>query len=136
MIGKLFYKLGILLEFNRIKERRLRFAHRKQIAVSDIYNQFYSKIINDKERFVFLWTKIGEILKIDPRLLRPDDRFDGILAPVKGSEINDELEDIDDFFSDVVSSSGHDYFACEIKTIDDLIKLCFTTGDMNPQANQ
>ena len=88
----------ILLCLNSLNQRRLpnrqaALNARTSLGAETIYNLYYSKSGLPKEKVMALWSQIAKELKLDAGKLRPGDRFDKELAPVKGYTVEDELWD-------------------------------------------
>ncbi len=86
------------IESRRLIEKRQRFSARDELSPQMIFSKYYGSSNLDSVEFCCLWREIGEILKVDCKKLRPDDRFDLELAPVKWSFNEDEIADLTDWF--------------------------------------
>jgi hypothetical protein len=89
--------------------------------IEKLFLVYYSKSLNDKKKFRYVWTRIGQILQLDPRRLRPEDRFSFELAAVPEAEIDDELDELEEFFLEEIGFMGTYVDIKNIKTINDLV---------------
>jgi hypothetical protein len=90
--GRLAYRI----EAKRLPTKRARFADRENLNVEEIYERYFSDSGLKKEEVIDLWIKIAQTLHLEPGRLRPTDRFDAELAPVRGYLVEDELVDLED----------------------------------------
>lgn len=99
--------------------------HREAMEVGEIYAKYYSERLHDQTRFEYVWNRMAEVLQLDRRRLRPLDRFSVELAPVEGAEIDDELDELEEFFLEEAARIGIIADIENIRTLDDIIiKLC------------
>jgi hypothetical protein len=68
------------------------------------------------------WSEVARLLRMPAAQLRPSDRFDSELAPVRGEELSDELEDLSDFVELEKQRLSISIELAEIETIDGLIR--------------
>jgi len=113
---------GILAR-RRLPEKRRRFDNREKIDSMTIYDKYYDDIGIDTNRFLDLWNKIGDVLKLDPGLLRPSDSFDNELKPVEGYFVEDELMDLQDYLKKEAKTRNISLNGVKLNTLDDVIKL-------------
>jgi hypothetical protein len=109
------------LEYGRIRKKRKRFRYREARNLESLFEEYYSKTLHDKVRFEYVWNRIAQILKLDPKRLRPQDRFSCELAPVSGAEIDDELDELEEFILEEIGQIGIDADIQKIKTLNDLV---------------
>lgn len=79
------------------------------MSLDCIYNQFYASSNINKGEFFEYWKEIARLYYVDAGKLRPNDCFDIELAPVKGQEFLDEIEDIITFCDTVSNEKGINY---------------------------
>ncbi|MBI3377423.1 MAG: hypothetical protein HY035_03330 [Nitrospirae bacterium] len=119
-----------LLEAKRLPKKRQRFAERGKMDVRDIYYRFYADSGIEIHRFTNMWGKIAEILKLDPCLLRPTDRFDKELGPVEGHLVEDEIVDLEYVIRDEAKKVSLSFNNKKFGTLDDLIRyLCIQKAE-------
>jgi hypothetical protein len=95
IIGGLLAVSGVVA-WNVIPHRRKleRFANRQDLSLDSIYSQFFEANNLPKGLVLELWNEVATPLRIPPGKLRPEDRFNNELAPVKGWELDDDLLDV------------------------------------------
>jgi hypothetical protein len=71
------------------RQKALRFTDRDEIELDNIYKTHFFVSAVDKDCFEELWQEIAETLRFPAKKIRPDDRFDYELGPVK---FNDKLK--------------------------------------------
>lgn len=88
--------VGGVVAWNFIPHRRrlARFADREELSADSIYSQFFPANNFPKELVSELWNEVAVPLRVPPGKLRPSDRFDKELAPVKGWEFDDDTLEI------------------------------------------
>lgn len=87
----------IYKELKRTRLRRARFQDREALELAEIYDKYYSDQNLDRDKVIYYWSEVGKWLNIDPSFLRPSDLLSKELAPLKGKEILDEVEDLLEF---------------------------------------
>lgn len=87
--------LGWITERYRKAVKTSRFTSRQPIPVNDLVAMHFAADSNSIDALVHWWKRAASLLGIDPRLLRPSDRFDRELAPVTGFPVEDELGQLD-----------------------------------------
>lgn len=117
----LIFVYGVYWECSRRRMKQKRFASRKQLTIDQIYSDYFSGKSIDIEKFRTYWIEIGNILRIDIGLLRPEDRFSDELKPVEGKEISDELEELFEYFSSISEDEGIQFDPREISCLGDLM---------------
>lgn len=118
--GALSY--GLYREKQRLLEKRQRISQREDISLESVYDEFYKNDNIDFQDFQYLWQEIASLLCLDPGRLRPSDRFDTELSPVKGKEMCDEQEDLYDYFEALSESRKIEFNPRSYNTVDDLVK--------------
>jgi hypothetical protein len=122
-------RYGVLarrMQARRLPEKRARFAGREPLGAGEIYARFYGHESFARKPFEELWQKMAESLKLDASLLRPTDRFDTELAPVKGHMVEDEMIDLEELAIRELKRSGRSATllkALAPKDIDGLVRL-------------
>ncbi len=87
---------GGVLAWNFIPHRRRleRFADREDLSLDSIYSQFFAANNLPKGLVLELWNEVAVPLRVPSGKLRPSDRFDKELAPVKGWELDDDTLEV------------------------------------------
>lgn len=70
-----------------------------------------------------LWNDVASSLKVDPTLLRPFDRFDQELGPIKGFPVAGEMDEFWLIFQLRCKARDLNPLGVRIKTLDDYVKL-------------
>jgi len=91
-----------MAEKHRRKVKLSRFDDREIIDVKDLVRSSFPANADLSEPLVYWWNRAASVLRIDPQLLRKDDRFDRILAPVRGYLSRDEIDELDDLIEKVL----------------------------------
>ena len=94
-----------LAESHRRKERLSRFADRDPIDLDELVPSSFPKNGDLIEPLRYWWNRAASILRIDPRLLRREDRFDEMLGPVKGHPVEDEVSELGDLVEEAAPAS-------------------------------
>jgi len=84
----------LLWEFIPRRRRNERFKDREELAMDSIFNQFFAQARLPKALVVELWNEVANALGVPPGKLRPADRFDKELAPVKGWGFDDDIVEV------------------------------------------
>ncbi len=114
----------VSLEEIRLLEKRNRFENRESKSLDEIFNEYYLDSNVHKSEFDRIWNNVTDILQLDAKKLLPHDKFDVELAPVKGFEIGDEIEDLEEYFLSECHKKHLDIKRDKkIDTLDDLIRL-------------
>jgi len=114
---------GIWKEVLRRSRRRERIAERESLSEADIYDRFYRKTGLSRAAVLKYWNEVARWLRMPAGKLRPSDRFDVELAPVKGAELDDEIEELSDYLEEEKTQLGINADLAQLKTLDDLIRL-------------
>ncbi len=93
-------KLAYRIEARRLPTKQARFKDRENLNVEEIYQRYFSESGLKKEKVIDIWMKIAQTLHLEPGRLRPTDRFDAELAPVRGYHVEDELIDLEELARD------------------------------------
>lgn len=91
--------------------------------MKDIYDTAFSGAGVDYDAFVLLWGAVGEILRIDPGVLLPSDRFGVELAPPAGHELSDELEEVGELLEGLAKDKGVVLDPETVSTLRDAVTL-------------
>jgi hypothetical protein len=97
------------------------FKDRERLSIEHIHGQFYSNY--EMAKFVELWLEIASSVEVPPELIRPEDRFDGELGPVKGFEVASEMDNLDDALIRRCQECQLNPRDIKIETVDDYIRL-------------
>jgi len=109
------------LELRRLPKKRARFADRESVPVLTIFDRYYADRGIDQPTFSRLWTRVAEILRLDATRLRPTDRLDLELAPVKGYLAEDEVVALRAFFAEKCQLLGMTE-PPRVNTLDELVR--------------
>jgi hypothetical protein len=116
---------GVLFLTTSLTEKRRRSNFEKArsaMTLENIYEKWYVNSGIKFERFREIWMEVGEYLHLDPRSLRPSDRF-GIEIG-KGGLTTDDLDSLGEAAVKHLRFSGLGSAALAgIKTVDDYVKL-------------
>ena len=83
---------GVLVwEYLTRRERRKRLSGRRDLPLETVYTEFFAAYRLPKELVLDLWKEVATSFGMPPGLLRPSDRFDKELGPVKGLEFDDDI---------------------------------------------
>jgi hypothetical protein len=129
VVGFLIVAAGvaILFESRRLPKKRARFLDRASTPPSEIFTTYYKNQGVAESRFQELWSDAARILKLDPTRLRPSDRFNVELAPVKGHLAEDELVDLEEYYSAECKRMGLPS-PPRLQTLGDLIQVLGSSG--------
>jgi hypothetical protein len=83
---------GILSLTYPARMRARRFAGREELSLHDLFLRFYKESSVTEETFSQLWNEAADALGIASGRLRPSDRFDNELGPVKAFPLVDVNE--------------------------------------------
>jgi hypothetical protein len=103
-----------------------RFVGRERLSVETIHERFYPNY--DARRFGEIWKEIALAVKVPAELIRPMDRFDGNLGPVKGFPLASEMDDLEDAFIRRCKEKGLDAVSVKVETVDDYVKQFGSPG--------
>ena len=92
---------GWIVDRERLRLKRLRFKNREFVDVDELIKKHFPDVPDIQDSMVHWWNRAASILEIDPRLLRPDDRFDDKLAPVAGFLMSDEILELEELIDDL-----------------------------------
>jgi hypothetical protein len=104
----------------RLPLKLKRFEGRERLSIEKIHDNFYPGY--EMHEFVELWEEIASAAEVPPGLIRPTDRFDTELGPVKGFKIASEMDDLQDAFVRRCKQQQLDFREVKIQTVDDYIK--------------
>jgi hypothetical protein len=113
-----------LVAKQRLPAKRKRFVGREGIPLNEIYSTYFAASNLRETDVVELWAKVAEILKLDPQMLRPEDRFKVEFAPVAGySSAQDELEDLEQYFDSRCREMGINPENEKVETLGDFVRI-------------
>jgi hypothetical protein len=116
--------LATRLEKQARKRRSARFAAREKVDPGMLYEQRYRDKGVRKETVARVFAMVGEEYEIDPETLRPDDTFDGTLAPERGYIGEDAIVWVSDTVMEQARAAGMAPDLSKVATLDDLVMLC------------
>jgi hypothetical protein len=105
----------------RLPLKLQRFDGRERLPLESIHDKFYPGY--EMAMFLQLWREIASKTEVPPELMRPADRFDNELGPVKGFPIAGELDDLNEAFVRRCKQQKLDFHKAKVETVDDYIKL-------------
>jgi hypothetical protein len=85
---------GVLSLSYPARKRTTRFRDREELSLHETYDRFYKDSGITENTFSQLWNEAAEALGISSGKLRPTDRLDKELGPVKGFPLVDLNEDL------------------------------------------
>jgi hypothetical protein len=104
----------------RLPLKLQRFKGRERLSIKTIHENFYPDC--EMEKFVELWKEIASGVEVPPELIRPTDRFDRELGPVKGFEVASETDDLEEAIMRRCKQQQLDTDQVKVETVDDYIK--------------
>ena len=117
---------ALLVVRQRLPRKLQRFQGREKLSIGQIHERFYPRA--DVTFLAELWGEIASATEVPAGLIRPTDRFDQELAPVKGFEIVSKIEELQEVFTRRCKDCQIDYRNARIETVDDYIRLFSTTA--------
>jgi len=110
----------------RVSRQRLplklsRFDGREHFSLKALHDNFYPRY--EMETFAELWSEIASAVEVPPGLMRPTDKFEGELGPVKGFEVASEMDDLEEALMRRCEQAQLDYRKVKVETVDDYIRL-------------
>jgi hypothetical protein len=124
MAGVVLVGGGVALWFggrNAVRKRAIRFSDRPDMSVDEFCSTYYKDSSIGKETISKVLGVISEAIEVPAGKLRPSDRFDAELAPVKGWEYDDCIAHVDSFVKDKRKKAGVSDVE-QLHTVDDLIR--------------
>ena len=117
--------VGGVLAWNFIPQRRKleRFADREDLSLDSIYSRFLAANNLPKGLVLELWNEVANRLRVPPGKLRPSDRFDNELAPVKGWELDDDTVEVHWAAQRRLKSLGVNADTGEVRTLRDYVEF-------------
>lgn len=115
--------LGMYAEYVRLRKKKYRFADRENLPIEEIYLRYYSGSGLATDSVLDIWKGLSKCFSIAPGLLRPSDRFDTQLAPVRGFPTEDELIDVEEYICERAARLGVSFEMNKLETLDDVIRL-------------
>jgi hypothetical protein len=120
----LFVSLALAVYFvmrQRLPLKLRRFEGRERFSIERIHDDFYPGY--ERAKFAELWTEIATAAEVPPELMRPTDRFDSELGPVKGFEVASEMDDLEEAFIRRCKQQQLDFRKVKVETVDEYITL-------------
>jgi hypothetical protein len=105
----------------RLPLKLKRFEGRECLTTEKIHDNFYAGY--EIGKFLELWKEIASAVEVPPELMRPTDRFDRELGPVKGFRVAGEMDDLQDAFMRRCQERRLDPQNVRVETVDDYIRL-------------
>jgi len=105
--------------------RRDRFADREAMVPVEIVSRYYQDAGLNSKTIVRVWVQVAKALSLPPDKLRPTDRFDSELAPLR--EWNQFDEYLSDLFLETAIAHGANSLGEEIKALE---TECKTLGQL------
>jgi len=104
-----------------IRKRRLRFQGRSDMNEEEFFSAYYKEAGIVKETVFEVLRQVADATEIPATRIRPSDRFDRELAPVKGWEFGDGIVEISWFVKREMKKAGV-HKPAQLQTVDDLIR--------------
>jgi hypothetical protein len=105
----------------RLPLKLQRFKGREHLSIKQIRDQFYAEY--EIETFSELWNEVASSVEVPPELMRPTDRFDEELGPVKGFALASEMDDLEEGVMRRCHKTGLNFRNLKIETVDDYVRL-------------
>jgi hypothetical protein len=122
--------VGVVATFfvmrQRLPLKLQRFKGREHLTLEQMHDTFYPDY--EMETFISLWREIASAVEVPPGLIRPADRFDGELGPVKGFEVASEMDGLLEALVLHCKQEHLDFRKVVVKTVDDYIRLFARKG--------
>lgn len=128
--------VGLHLEKTRIQRKRARFSGREPLTPEQIFSRYYSTSELSITSVSKTWNDIARLLKIDPQLLRPEDRLDIQLTPEKGFPMEDELADLNEYIQTATANTSATTDRRALVTVNDIIHLVAAAKSSRAEAQR
>ena len=110
-----------LAERNAKQKRRIPFQNRPDMSEEEFVFTYYRNTAIPKETISDVLKVVANATEIPASKIRPSDRFDRELAPVRGWEFDDGIAEISWFAKSKIKKAGvHE--PVQVDTVDDLIR--------------
>jgi|GEM_PF-543489 len=122
----LFIALGVLIwlmEKPELRRKRQRLSGREELDAQSFYDCYYKGSGFPRDLVSSVMTRVAYEVQLPAGLLRPTDRFDRELAPMKGWEFDDGLAMLSISLDRRLRRCGLSPGLSGVETIDDLIKV-------------
>jgi len=103
------------------RKKLLRFQDRPEMSEEEFFSIYYKESGIAKEIVSEVLMEVSNAIAIPAAKIRPSDRFDYELAPVKGWEFGDGIVEIDWFVRREMKKAGV-HKPAQLQTVDDLIR--------------
>jgi hypothetical protein len=118
--------LASMLAFKRATSRakaarNSRFAARSPMSVDEIYARFFANSGIDKELFIRNWEASARCLRLNPELLRPDDRLSDL--DIGEAMLPSILDDLEDMFRSACKERNLDRKNYDPQTLGELVTI-------------
>lgn len=100
-----------------------RVKHRTPMTPDEFYDTFYAQTALPKDVVLQLLKEVANAIEIPATLLRPQDRFEVELRPVKGWEVGDGITDLTYWLEWREKKYAVTLDPAKIRTLDDYIKI-------------
>ena len=119
------------------RRRLARFADREELSAEQIYTGFFATTHFPRALVSELWTEVALPLRVPPGKLRPSDRFDKELAPVKGWEFDDDIVEVCWAAERRLKKMGLTIAPANVHTLGDYVAFfCQLAANTQPAARQ
>src|SRR5208283_2362757 len=105
------------------KEKLKRLQNREEFTSDEIYSRFFADKHLPKGLVLELWNEVADSLRLPKGKLRPSDRFDEELAPVKGWEYDDDIVEVTWAAQHRIKESGATFDLSKIQTLGDYVEF-------------
>jgi hypothetical protein len=105
------------------KEKLKRLTNREELTTDEIYSHFFAGKNLPKELVLKLWNEVADSLHLPKGKLRPTDRFDKELAPVKGWEYDDDIAEVTWAAQHRLKKIGTTFDLSKIQTLGDYVEF-------------
>lgn len=99
--------LGVLPGLLERRWRRRKLGSRKSLSVDEVRQTYFAELAGvTTAQFESTWNEIGRLLRVDPGLLRPDDKLVDLAGPTRGVSLGTDVDRLDEWFQDRLADSG------------------------------
>jgi hypothetical protein len=105
------------------KEKLKRLRNREEFTSDEIYSRFFADKNLPKGLVLGVWNEVADSLRLPKGKLRPSDRFDKELAPVKGWEYDDDIVEVIWAAQHQIKESGATFDLSKIQTLGDYVEF-------------
>lgn len=109
------------------KYRRNLIRDRESKDLDSIFEEYFADIGISRQSFLRVWTLIGQAYRIDPRKLRPEDRFDEELRKLELWTADEAIMVLEDELKRQEIDATR---TTRVRSIGDFVRLCCAASDV------